>query len=417
MSELVHRTLPCGVEFAAEILPGRPTAALEIRILAGYADEPADKLGLARLLEQVVDKGTARRDGRGVLDAFDAIGAQRSSATGRHTTAFSTLVLPEFLPQALDLHAEMLRTPTLPQDACDVAVELASQELSSLEDDPQSLAEKLIDRQAYGAVLGRHPLGERGTLETITRADIEAHWHKTFAAGRMLVCVAGDVNVDAVAEHVQKCFDGFGSAQSAGRNAVPIEFAAARTHHAKELEQEQIAICYPGVALTDKEYPTEQVMLGVLSGGMSSRLFAEVREKQGLVYWVGAWSEHPRSAGMIHLGASTTPERCDKTFETLLREVDRLRDDLEPGEVQRAIVGITARTETRGDITRAHCTELVNDLFHHGHPIPIEEKVARIQAVDVAAIQRYLDAHPRNVLSVVTLGPRELSAASGDATA
>lgn len=401
----------CGIEFAAEVLPGRPTAALEIRVLAGASHEPADRLGLARLIEETADKGTAHRDRRAVLDAFDAIGAQRSSATGRDTTAFGCLCLPEFLPQVIDLHAEMLRTPAFPEDACRVAIDLAIQELSSLEDDPQGLADKLISRQAYGPLVGRHPLGEKETLERITRADIVSHWQATFAAGRMLVCVAGSVDVDAVVDHLERSFEAFGSPVHAGREPLPIEFSAVRTHYSKELEQEHIGICYPGVPATHDEYPVERVMLGVLAGGMSGRLFTEVREKQGLVYWVGAWHEHPRGVGMIHLGASTTPERCDKTYHTLLREVDRLSEDLTDTEVERAIVSLVARTETRGDITRAHCSELVGDLFHYGRPIPMEEKVAKVQAVTVAAICRYLTEHRRDRLSVLTLGPRELAPA------
>jgi predicted Zn-dependent peptidase len=408
--QLVHRHLKCGIEFAAEVLPGRPTSALEIRVLAGASHEPADRLGLARLVEETLDKGTSKHDGRALLDAFDAIGAQRSSATGRDTTAFGCLCLPEFLPQVIDLHAEMLREPTFPEDACRVAIDLAIQELSSLEDDPQALVDKLMSRQAYGPLLGRHPLGEKEMLERITRADMEQLWQGTYFAGRLLLCVAGPVDPDAIADYAEQAFGGFGSASPAGREALPVVFSAARTHYPKELEQEHIGICYPGVPATDDEYPVERVMLGVLAGGMSGRLFTEVREKQGLVYWVGAWHEHPRDAGMIHLGASTTPERCDRTYSTLLREVDRLSEDLTESEVERAIVGIVARTETRGDITRAHCSELVSDLFHYGHPIPMEEKVAKVQAVNADAIKRYLAAHPRDSLSVVTLGPRELAA-------
>ncbi len=410
MSQLIHRHLSCGIEFAAEVLPGRPTAALEIRVLAGAAHDPADRLGLARLVEETLDKGTARRSGRELLDAFDAIGAQRSSATGRDTTAFGCVCLPEYLPQAIELHAEMLRTPTFPEEACRVAIELAVQELSAIEDDPQALTDKLMDRQAYGPFLGRHPLGEKETLQRIGRADIAEHWQATFSAGRLLVGVAGPVDPERIADCLEECFAGFGPPSPNGREAPPLVFSAVRTHHPKELAQEHIGICYPGVPVTHADYPVERVLIGVLAGGMSGRLFTEVREKQGLVYWVGAWHEHPRNAGMIHLGASSTPANADKTYRTLLREVDRLSDDLLESEVDRAIVGIAARTETRGDITRAHCSELVGDLFHYGYPVPMEEKIARVEAVTVDAVKRYLAAHPRDSLSVVTLGPRELAA-------
>jgi predicted Zn-dependent peptidase len=112
----------------------------------------------------------------------------------------------------------------------------------------------------------------------------------------------------------------------------------------------------------------------------------------------------------MFLGASTTPERCELTYDTLLQEVDRLADDLTPDELDRAVTGIVASQETRGDTTRARCGELAADLFFYGRPIPPEEKVARLQAVTVADIRQYLDAHPRDRLCVLTLGPRPLHA-------
>jgi predicted Zn-dependent peptidase len=139
-----------------------------------------------------------------------------------------------------------------------------------------------------------------------------------------------------------------------------------------------------------------------------ARLF-EVREKQGLVYWVSAWQDTPRGTGMIFMGASTTPERCDKTYTTLLREVERLSEDIEQEELQRAIIGIVAHNETRGDTTRSYCGELANDLFQFGRPIPREEKLAKIRGVTIEGMKRYLAAYRADPRCVMTLGPRPLS--------
>lgn len=221
----------------------------------------------------------------------------------------------------------------------------------------------------------------------------------------MLVSIAGAVDPTHAADVLQKYFDGYGDAVRAGRDPFPVDFTATATHHHKELEQEQIGICWPGVDATHDDFPVQQVMLGVLSGGMSGRLFTEIREKQGLVYWVNAWHETPRGAGMIFLGASTTPKRCDRTYSTLLSEVDRLADDVEPEELERSITGIVAHLETRGDSTRARCSELANDLFFYGHPVSEEEKTRKIQRVTIDDIRRYLACYPRDRLCVVTLGP------------
>ncbi|MCH8146916.1 MAG: insulinase family protein, partial [Planctomycetes bacterium] len=140
----------------------------------GMATESADKLGLAQLIEETITMGTAKRSGRTLSDAFDSIGAGRNSGTGRETTTYTCTVLPEHFGRAIELHAEFFRTATFPQDAFEVNVQLAKQELDALEDDAQGLAEKMLDRQAWGPCSGairwakrQHSIGSR---EKISRA-------------------------------------------------------------------------------------------------------------------------------------------------------------------------------------------------------------------------------------------------------
>lgn len=409
MSDHVHATLPCGIEFAALPLPRRHVVSFQVRVLAGAAGEPAEQYGLARLVGETIDKGTQRRTGQEVSDAFDAIGARQGIGTGRESTTFSCSVLPDQFERAAELVAEVIRTPTFPEDSLRANLELARQELLALEDDPQGLVDKHISLLAYGPKLGHHTVGEPDTLERIRRDDLERYWQRHFSAGRMLVSVAGAIEPKHAADVFQRLFDGCGSAVRVGRETFAPSFTAGRSHHAKDLEQEHIGICWPGVEATDAEFPVQQVILGILSGGMSGRLFTEVREKLALVYWVSAWQETPRGTGMLFLGASTTPERCDKTYATLLREVDRLAEDITEDELHRAVTGIVAQQETRGDSTRSRCAELVNDLFFFGRPMPPEEKIARVQRVTIADIRRYLGTHRRDRLCVVTLGPRPLA--------
>lgn len=402
-----HSRLACGAELAVAVLPGRRTVAYEIRLLAGMAQEPALQAGLARVVEETLSKGTQRRTAQQISDAFDAIGAQAGSGVGRESMVFRCSCLPEYLDDALALHAEILRTPTFPEDFCAVAIDLGRQELTALEDEPGDLARKLIAPHAYGPVLGRHELGTRESLDRISRKEVIEYWQQHFGAAHLQIAVGGALDPARVSQKLESLFSGFG-APGKHTEGFAAEFSPGMRHQNKELEQEHILFCWPGVAVTNADYPVERLMLAVLGEGMSSRLFAEVREKLGLVYWVGAWDEHPRQTGRIFIGASTTPARCDQTFRTLLREVDRLAEDVSVSELDRAKVGIVAKTQTHGDITRARVGELGSDLFHFGRPVPIEEKNAKIMAVTVADVRRYLQSHPRNELCVFTLGPRAL---------
>lgn len=408
--EIVHSDLACGIQCAVLPLPHRHVVTFQMRVLAGACSDPSDKVGLAQIVEDTLDKGTHEHTGRELSDAFDEIGAARRSATGRETTTFTCTVLPEHFERAVALHAEMLKAPTFPEDAFRVAVDLSKQELTALDDDAHRLADKLLCQRVFGTPLGRHPLGEKDTLDAIDRAGGEAHWRRYYHAGRMIVAVAGAVEPDRATDVFETQFAGFGDASHAGRSAFPVAFADGVWHHDKPLEQEQIGLAWPGVAVTHDDYPVQQVVLGVLSGGMSGRLFTEVREKKGLVYWVSAWQEAPRGAGMLFMGASTKPERCDETYTTLLSEVDRLAGDIHREELDRAITGIVAGDETRGDATSARCAELVGDMFHFGRPIPTEEKIRKIEAVTVDDVKRYLETYPRDRRCVVTLGPKPLAA-------
>ncbi len=405
----VHRRLDCGIELAALPLAGRRTVSLDMRFLVGFANEPRDKLGLNRTIEQVVSKGTEKRTGKELSDAFDELGASWSSWAGREATGYQFTCLPEFVDRALELHAEFLRCPTFPEDAVQVANENSIKEITNLQDDPDELSADLFNRQVYGPILGRQVLGEKDTLRTITRADVQQYWREFYQAGRMLVSVAGAFDSEKIAAKLEELFGGFGSPEQAGRQPFPYEFEPKVTHHEKDLEQEHIGICYLGAPLSDPMRYAQKVAIAVLSGGMSARLFTELREKQGLVYWVTAHTEHPREIGIVYLGASTTPKRSRKTYDTLLREVDRLSEDLEEVELRRAITGIVAKARTRGDITRSRCGEIMEDLFHHGEVIPREEKIAKIEAVSVADVKEYLARFPRDRLSVLTLGPERIT--------
>ena len=156
----------------------------------------------------------------------------------------------------------------------------------------------------------------------------------------------------------------------------------------------------------EPQFPVERVLLSVLSGGMSGRLFTEVREKQGLVYWVGAWHEQPRGRGIIHLGASSTPENCERTYRTLLRELERVGADLTDDETRRARDGLIAHMETEDDLTRARTLGLSDDLFHYGRPIGPLPKIAAIRTVGVDAVATYARQLRRDEICVATVGPK-----------
>lgn len=407
-ADLFYRELACGVDFAADVLPDRSTVAMSFRLLTGAADDPETQSGLSSIVEHTLNKGTAHFDGRGLADAFDASGIQWGSSTGRQSTLIRVLCLPEFVDRAIELVTEMVCRPTFPDEAVSVAVELAQQDLKQLEDDPGDLVRVMIQRMTLGPQLGRHPGGDPESLSRITPQSVRDHWRGNYHAGRMQVSVAGAVDVERIAAALERQFGGLGDSHRSGRAPIAVQFTPQRRHRAKELKQEYIAISMVGTPRDHADFAIEQVLIGVLSGGMSGRLFTEVREKQGLVYWVGAWHEQPRGIGVIHLGASTTPERCDRTFQTLMREIERLGEDLTAEETERAKNQIIAHWKTEDDLTRARAGSLSDDLFYFGRPVGLAPRIDAIQRVTLDAVVQHARRLRRDELCVATLGTQPL---------
>ncbi|MBK8481014.1 MAG: insulinase family protein [Proteobacteria bacterium] len=398
-----QRTLACGVDLLSEKMPGYHTATLIVRVNGGTAAEPPDHLGLAYVLEQAIDKGTARHGARALADAFDALGARYAVYTGRQSWVFIVSALPELLPAATRLVGELVVEPVFPDDAVKTAISLTRQQLSSLEDSPRALLRRQMAVQAFGPVLGRHPLGTAESLERVDAAAARELWRRVCRRGAVTAAVAGAYDDGALCAALEEGL--------AALSALPAEaldagarFTAAVSHVPKDLEQTQIGISFPGVAYDDPAYPVEQVLLAVLSGGMSARLFSEVREKRGLVYWVSAWHEQPRHSGMVHVGAATTPQRCRETYETLLREVARLEHDLTEEELERAKTGLIADDVTSGASVQRRVGDLLVDHFHLGHARPAAQRLAAVRRVTLADVQGYLRRYPREALSIVTVG-------------
>lgn len=411
MDGLYHEPLPCGAELAGQYMPRRRVVAINITFLAGLAAEPAQQLGVAQMTEDLLDKGTQRYTAEQLADAFDAIGARRNSTTGRETISFGCIALAEFFERVMDLHAEMLARPTFPADQCEIARDLSLQEFDAIEDDPMDLLQKIARRQALGPVLGRHPLGERETLAKLGRPQIVEYWKKNLTGRRMQITIVGPIEPQRAADVIERFFCPLSMGAPPSAEAMKPDLVGARTHYDKKLEQVYMALSWPGAARQSADWPAEAVALNVLSGGMSSRLFTEVREKQGLVYWVSAWPDYLRGAGVLSMGASTSPQRSRQTYDTLLREIRRLGQDLSEDELQRAKRLIAARRQTRGELTRVRASELAEDLFYFGVPRDRDAETAQIEKVSVEDIRRYLEAHPLRPeqLSVVTLGPQSLT--------
>ena len=398
-------TLSNGLRFVGENLARSQGVAIALRFPGGSKDDPADKLGLAGLATDTLFKGTKKRNARALSDAFDFYGIRHGAQTGIESTAISMRFLPEHQSKALALLREILNEPAFPEKEIATARIQAVQELKHLDDEPMSKAFVNVKELYFGMRWGHSELGHEETVRTITRQDALNFWSTHLRAPGAIISVAGKFDSDALLKDLEKLF-----AHKTKSAPPPLEEPPAppakniSKHIRKDSEQTQIAFAFPGVPRSHPDYFALQTGIGVLSGGMSGRLFTEVREKRALVYSVGAQASSLRRTGICFAYAGTTAKRAAETLKVLRAELKRLPTDVTEEEVERAKIGFKSHLLMDQESTSSRARELLDDIYFHDRVIPIEELIATIDAVKVSHVKAYWESHPLDPHVLVTLG-------------
>ena len=402
-SSIIDVTLANGLRFVGERLERSQGVALALRLQAGTKDDPGNKFGLAHLVKETLFKGTKKHDARELSDAFDFYGIRHSEYTGTESTTLQLRFLPEHLEKALSLIGEVLREPSFPEDDCETAKSQSLQELKHLDDEPLSKVFVVLKELYFGSEWGHSELGTEKSLPGISRADIKSFWKAHYIPAGTIVSAAGKFDPDTMIKLLEKLFVNTGPAWPL---ETPPKFAGipVRTHLHKDSQQTQIAMAFPCVPRNDPSYYAVRTAVGALAGGMSSRLFTEVREKRALVYSVGAQVASLRGIGAVYVYAGTTAPRAAETLKVIQDELKRLGEDLNKEEVDRAKIGFKAHMLMDQESTGARARELLDDIYFENRVVPVQEIVQRIDAVGLEDAKNYWNSHPFDPYALVTLG-------------
>ena len=328
------------------------------------------------------------------------------SVAGLHT-GFGASLLDRNFFAALELLADQVLRPSFPEDQLDAAKQVLRQDLYSLEDDPPRLLMQELRRNFLPDPWGR---SSEGTLETIDRLAIEdvRQRHQDFyQPSGSILSVAGNVDWPAVRDRVGELFGNWPTR----RFTIPKEKIVARdyVHIPFESAQTHIGVAYPCEPLRSPEYMLAWSAVGVLSGGMSSRLFDEIREKRGLCYSVYATYSSLRDRAGVYCYCGTGADRAGESLAVLLEELDRLRYGIDEDELRRLKVRARTTLVMQQESTGARSAMMTRDWYHLGRIRKLDEIDRAIDSLNLDAINDYLDAHPPGPFHVVTLGPEPLS--------
>jgi predicted Zn-dependent peptidase len=408
--QLFQHTLPNGLTLVAERMDHVWSATMYLLVPGGFAYDPPDRLGMATVLTEMLVRGAGGRDSKQLALALDNLGTDRSESVGPYNVILSAGTLARNLPAVLDIYADIVRRPHLPDDELEASQELALQDLLGLEDAPQEKVVLELKARYYPPPLNRNRYGTAEGVRAVTLESLRDHYRRRFRASGAILSVAGAIDWPALKDQVGRLFGDWEG--GAGPEPTPAAHRPRSEHLPKDTQQTQIALAFPSAAFTDPDYYAARGAVGVLSGGMSARLFTEVREKRGLCYSVYATHDTLRGFGAVIGYAGTRSDRAQQTLDVMVAEFRRLKDGIAADEVDRVKAALKTSLVMQQESTAARASSMASDWFYLRRVRTVEEVQAAIDGLTPAKILEHLERYPVKDLTVVTLGPEPLTVPS-----
>lgn len=426
-SSLVRRTvLPSGLRVLTEAVPGARSATVGFWVGAGSRDEAPDAYGSTHFLEHLLFKGTPTRTALDIAIAFDSVGGEHNALTAKEHTCYYAKVQDRDLPMAVEVLGDMVTSSLIDPVEFETERGVILEELAMADDDPTDVASERF----FEAALGDHPLGRPigGSPETIaevTRDAVVGHYRATYRPRDLVVTAAGAVDHDTLLAGVIAALERAGWDLTTSETPVErrdatadlIERGSPLVVIERPLEQANLILGVPGLAARDERRMTLAVLNSVLGGGMSSRLFQEVREKRGLAYSVYSFTPSYSDAGLVGMYAGCSPAKAPQVAELILSEFTRLAaDGITADERARAIGQLGGGAALALEDSDARMSRLGRSELTLGEFVDLDEYLVRLEAVTLDGVQQLAAELAARPLSVAAVGALESSSLAGLAT-
>jgi predicted Zn-dependent peptidase len=393
-----------GLRVATDTVQTVDTVSLGIWVDVGTRHEPAAVNGAAHFLEHMAFKGTERRSAREIAEEIEAVGGHLNAYTSRESTAYYAKVLKEDVPLALDILADILQNSTFDPEELERERTVILQEIGQANDTPDDIIFDHFQECAYPEqAMGRPVLGRPEIIRELRRDAVVAYLRDHYGARRMVLAAAGNLEHERLVDLADTLLSDLPAERAV--STEPARYAGGERREDRDLEQLHLVLGFPGVTLQDPDYYAASVLSTAFGGGMSSRLFQEIREKRGLVYAVHSFVHGYRDGGLFGIYAGTGEDEAAELVPALCEEAMKLQDGLTPIELSRAKAQMKAGLLMSLESTSARCEQLAQHLLIYGTPFDPPEVVRRIEAVDDAAIRRVVSRWCSAPPTVAALGP------------
>ena len=394
------------------VLLGEPMEAVEsvafgFMLPAGAAHLPDGCCGASSVIVDWIFRGAGDKDSRQLSDAIDGLGLVRGRSVGNSHIAIGAALEAGNLAEALDLHADIILKPILKDDQFELARQLAIDEVLSLDDDPRHKVMLKLREQFYPSPLGRNTIGDIAELKALTTRISGQIIKDKFNLSQTIFSVAGKYDFDAVCQQIERLFE---SEPQKGDESVTLGPSQGKyTHIDNDGAQVHIGLMTETIKPTDEDYYNARIAISVLSGGMSARLFTEVREKRGLCYAIGARYHGLKEAAGIMCYAGTTPDKAQDTLDCVIGEFNRLIEGVTEDEIARAKVGLKSSLILQSESSSSRAGAIGGDYYILGRIRSLDEIKDKIEATSVDSVLAFLRANPFREFTVVTIGPKQVN--------
>ncbi|HEY0797588.1 MAG TPA: pitrilysin family protein [Candidatus Baltobacteraceae bacterium] len=402
-------TLANGVRIISEAMPYVRSAALGIWADVGSASERPERRGISHLVEHMLFKGTQRRSARQIAEEMDGVGGNLNAFTDKETTCYYAKVIDHHVPLAVDVLTDMFLNSLF--DPTELAKEqkVVLEEIRMYDDSPDEMIHDLFTRTMWtGSNLGEPTIGYAETVSALTRDDLRNHVHAGYAPNAVVVAAAGNIDHDALVALFEKAFAAYEGVSQLPVPERPSLTPATFVKH-KDTEQAYVVLGTGGLAQSDERRYVLSVMDTILGGGMSSRLFQEVREKRGLAYNVYSFQQGYRGSGLFAVSAGTSPSSAQECIDVIVDQLHLLAErGVTDAELTLAKEHIKGNLTLSLESTSSRMIRLGRGEFALGRNVTTEEIETNVDAVtkdEILVLAREL-LRPE-ALGLCVLGPVE----------
>ncbi len=397
-------TLSNGLRVATDKQESVESVSLGAWIGVGARNEHADVNGVAHLLEHMVFKGTEKRSAYDIAEEIEAVGGQLNAYTSRENTAFYAKVLSDDVPLALDTVADILQRPLFDDAELQKERHVVLQELGQANDTPDDIIFDHFQETAYSSQsLGRPVLGRSEIVSKLSSDDLRNYLSGNYGSDTMVVCASGKVEHKAFVKLAEDQFSGL---QKIGpKELEPSTYIGGDFREERDLEQVHFLLGFKGTDYLNPDYYAANVLSTLFGGGMSSRLFQEIREKRGLVYTIYSFASSFMDNGLFGIYAGTGEKEIEELVPVVSDMMLELSDTITEDEVVRARTQLKASILMGRESTGVRCEQLAQQLLIFDRSISVEETVAKIDAVDVSTVQNFAKEILKSPMTMAAIGP------------